>query len=332
VVVHVKRVLVAGASGYAGALAARLVQRHPQLELAAVTSRSDVGKPLRALYPHHRVDAVLEELDVDGPHGEADAAIVAYPHGAAGPAVAALRERGVRVIDLSADFRLRSQATYEDWYVPHPAPELLPEAVYGLPERYREQLREAELVANPGCSRRPRCSRSPRWRRTSPTWSSTRRPASAARAARRPTPRTSSRSTRTSALQGRRAPPHPEIEQELVAAGGPAGWRSRSRRTCSRSTRASCCRATCGWPTAPPAGRAALAAYAAEPWVELVDHPPGRPRRPRDEPLRAARRRGPADGRTMVFAAIDNLWKGTSSQAVQSLNLMLGFDETDGLR
>ncbi len=145
------RVLVAGASGYAGALAARLVQRHPRLELAAVTSRSDAGKPLRALYPHHRVDAVLEVLDVDGPHGEVDAAIVAYPHGAAAPAVAALRARGVKVVDLSADFRLRSRATYEEWYVEHTAPELLPGAIYGLPERYREEIREAELVANPGC-------------------------------------------------------------------------------------------------------------------------------------------------------------------------------------
>src|SRR3954466_2434688 len=108
-----RRVLVAGASGYTGALAARLVDRHPELELAAVTSRSDVGRSLAELYPRHRVDRALEELDVAGRHGDVDAAIVAYPHGAAAPVVAALRERDVRVVDLSADFRLRDQTTYQ---------------------------------------------------------------------------------------------------------------------------------------------------------------------------------------------------------------------------
>ncbi len=147
------RVLVAGASGYTGALAARLVHRHPGLELAAVTSRSDVGRRLDDLYPHHRVPMVLDALDIEtsAEPPDVDAAIVAYPHGAAAPAVAALHERGIRVVDLSADFRLRDIATYEDWYVPHPAPELVAEAVYGLPERYRDAIRDAAIVANPGC-------------------------------------------------------------------------------------------------------------------------------------------------------------------------------------
>ncbi len=145
------RVLVAGASGYAGALAARIVDRHPHFALGPVTSRSDVGARLDALYPHHRVGAVLEELDVERHAPTVDAAIVAYPHGAAAPVVKALREHGVKVVDLSADFRLRDLATYEEWYVEHPAPELLDEAVYGLPELYREEIRGASLVACPGC-------------------------------------------------------------------------------------------------------------------------------------------------------------------------------------
>ncbi|MBU6338290.1 MAG: N-acetyl-gamma-glutamyl-phosphate reductase, partial [Acidobacteria bacterium] len=144
------RILVAGASGYSGALAAALVDGHPGLELAFATSRSNVGERLRDLYPQHRVDLVLEEFDA-GRHGDVDAAIVAYPHGASAPVVAALRERGVKVVDLSADFRLRDQGVYEEWYVPHTAPELIGEAVYGLPELYREQIRGAGLVANPGC-------------------------------------------------------------------------------------------------------------------------------------------------------------------------------------
>ena len=80
-----------------------------------------------------------------------DAAIVAYPHGAAAELVAELVARGVRVVDLSADFRLRDAAVYGEWYREHPAPGLLDEAVYGLPERYRGQIPGARIVANPGC-------------------------------------------------------------------------------------------------------------------------------------------------------------------------------------
>ena len=117
-------VLAAGAAGFAGALAARLLDRHPYFELSAVTSRSDAGRSLTELYPHHRVPLVLEELDLDR-HGDVDAAIVAYPHGASAPLVAELLEGGVKVIDLSADFRLRDLATYEEYYVQHPRPELI---------------------------------------------------------------------------------------------------------------------------------------------------------------------------------------------------------------
>jgi N-acetyl-gamma-glutamyl-phosphate reductase len=144
------RVLVAGASGFTGALAAQIVWRHPKLELAAATSRSDAGKRLEELYPRYRVPIELTELDLDSLEG-IDAAIVAYPHGASAPTVAALRGLGVLVVDLSADFRLRDRPTYERWYGEHGAPELLDGAVYGLTELYRDELREAELVATPGC-------------------------------------------------------------------------------------------------------------------------------------------------------------------------------------
>jgi N-acetyl-gamma-glutamyl-phosphate reductase len=146
----VPSVLVAGASGYAGALAARLIDRHPQFELAAITSRSEAGRRHRDVYPQHRVDMVMEELDLER-HAQVDAAIVAYPHAAAAPLVAELLGRGVRVIDLSADFRLRDLATYERWYVKHPHPELIERAVYGLTELYRDQIASADLVACPGC-------------------------------------------------------------------------------------------------------------------------------------------------------------------------------------
>src|SRR5436309_8350116 len=132
-------VSVFGAAGFTGALTARLLSRHPSFELRALTARSDVGVHLDELYPHHRVSLELEELDLDR-HADVDAAVVAYPHGAAAPLVAALRERGVRVVDLSADFRLRDPAVYEQWYRAHPVPAMLDHAVYGLPERYRDQI------------------------------------------------------------------------------------------------------------------------------------------------------------------------------------------------
>ena len=144
------RVLVAGASGFAGALAAEIVWRHPRLELREATSRSDAGVAVRELYPRYGVPVVMTELDVDAVE-ECEAAIVAYPHHASAPVVAALRELGLLVVDLSADFRLHDPYVYREWYGELAAPDLLGDAVYGLTELHRERVREAELVANPGC-------------------------------------------------------------------------------------------------------------------------------------------------------------------------------------
>ena len=143
-------VSVLGAAGYAGAIAAALVHRHPRLRLAHVTARADAGRRLSDVHPRSRVPLVLEEFDPHR-HGQVDAAVVCYPHGASAPAVADLREQGARVVDLSADFRLRDRDTYEAWYGAHRAPRLFGEGVYGLPELHREAIAGAQLVANPGC-------------------------------------------------------------------------------------------------------------------------------------------------------------------------------------
>src|SRR5436190_12992884 len=143
-------VAVLGASGYAGALSAQLLWRHPSFELVAVTSRSDAGRRLDDLHPRYRVPLVLEELDLDR-HGQVDAAVVAYPHGAASETVKLLRDRGVRIVDLSADFRLRDLEVYQRHYGGHAAPELLDDAVYGLTELHRAEVPDADIVANPGC-------------------------------------------------------------------------------------------------------------------------------------------------------------------------------------
>src|SRR5437764_7267497 len=144
------RVAVIGATGYAGALAAAIVHSHPSLELTAVTGRSDVGMPHYELYARYRVPLELEEFDADSVASRAEAALVAYPHKAAAAAVRGLRERGLKVVDLSADFRL-DRERYEAYYQPHEAPELLDAAVYGLTETHRDEVRGASFVAAPGC-------------------------------------------------------------------------------------------------------------------------------------------------------------------------------------
>ena len=116
-----------------------------------MTGRSEVGRRLRRALPALPRAAERSSSSTSSGSSGVDAAVVAYPHAAAAPTVGALRERGARVVDLSADFRLRSLATYERWYGEHPRPDLLGEAVYGLTELHRERIAGAAIVANPGC-------------------------------------------------------------------------------------------------------------------------------------------------------------------------------------
>jgi N-acetyl-gamma-glutamyl-phosphate reductase len=323
-------VVVAGASGYAGALAARLLHQHPRFELVAITSRSDAGRTLDELYPHHRVPLVLDPFELEH-HGTVDAAVVAYPHGAAAPTVSALHELGVKVVDLSADFRLRSLETYTQWYGEHGAPDLLGHAVYGLPELERERIAGAHLVAGPGCY--PTAAilgLAPLARAGLVADVVIDAKSGVSGAGREPTHAThfvsADENVRPYKVGAHRHAP--EIEQEL---GLPPlaftphlvpldqGELVSAYVTPSR-----------------PVGQAELdelyaTAYAEEPFVELAGGPPG-VRDVRD--TNVCRIFAVSDervGKLLVFSAIDNLWKGTSSQAVQSLNLMFGFDETLGL-
>lgn len=151
-------VAVIGASGYTGQELLRLLVMHPNVNLVAVTSRKEAGRLLTDLYPRLRNAKGIEGLTFSMPEVEllvaagVETAFLALPHGVASEYAIALLEKGIRVIDLSADFRLRSAAVYEEFYGdPHPAPHLLDEAIYGLPEIYREEIRNANLVASPGC-------------------------------------------------------------------------------------------------------------------------------------------------------------------------------------
>jgi N-acetyl-gamma-glutamyl-phosphate reductase len=325
------RVLVAGATGYTGALAAALVWRHPRLELVAATSRSGAGKRLDEVDPASGVPLALTEPTADALDG-VEAAIVALPHGTASHLVAELRSREVAVVDLSADFRLRDIAAYQRWYGPHDAPELVDEAVYGLTELARERVADADLVANPGCY---------------PT-ASLLALAPLAEAGLCADVVIDAKSGISGAGRGGIAEEEtagnfkpyavsghrhtPEIEQELgvMGARGPAAFVPHLL-PIHQGLLASCYVK----PTRPIDADAITQLYARryadEPFVELVDDPPG----VRDvHQTNVARIHATLDersGTVLAICAIDNLWKGASGQAVQNLNVMLGLDETEGL-
>jgi N-acetyl-gamma-glutamyl-phosphate reductase len=152
------KVAVLGASGYSGMELLRLLLGHPHVELVAVTSRTLAGKPLSSEFPRFRGVGVADSLTFSNPDARAlkdagaEIAFLALPHGVSVEYAAALLDLGIKVIDLSADFRLRSAALYQEFYgAEHPAPHLLAEAVYALPEVRAEEIRSARLIACPGC-------------------------------------------------------------------------------------------------------------------------------------------------------------------------------------
>ncbi len=147
------KVGIVGGTGYTGVELLRLLAQHPQVELCAITSRSEAGVHVGEMYPNLRgqVDLCFSVPEIEV-LAQCDLVFYATPNGVAMKQVPELLARGVRVIDLAADFRLRDPDLWHKWYgEPHACPELLAEAVYGLPEMWREQIRAARLVANPGC-------------------------------------------------------------------------------------------------------------------------------------------------------------------------------------
>ncbi|MBI4898568.1 MAG: N-acetyl-gamma-glutamyl-phosphate reductase [Actinobacteria bacterium] len=322
------RVAVIGAAGFAGALCADIVWRHPKLELTAVTARSDAGARLCDVHPRYDVPLTLAEFDADAVAASADAALVAYPHGAAAPVVAQLLERGLRVVDLSADFRLPRDA-YESYYQPHEHAELLNEAVYGLTERYRDQIAGARLVANPGCY---------------PTASIlgllpvadladdviVDAKSGVSGAGRAATDKTHFINVvENFSPYGVESHRHrAELEMELPV----------ERITFTphllpldQGLLASCYLQPNREIDAIELRERFDSAYADEPFIRLAGAPPG-VRDVRDTNFCAIHATiEQATGRVLVFSAIDNLWKGAAGQAVQNLNLMLGMDERLGL-
>lgn len=148
------RVGIAGITGYTGVELCRILAGHPDVRLVAAAGGQRAGQPLSAVWPglSGLIDLPVDALDTDELASRCDVVFLALPHGVSAPVARALLARDVLVVDLGADFRLRDPAVYAAAYESeHPCPELLERAVYGLPELHRDELREARLVANPGC-------------------------------------------------------------------------------------------------------------------------------------------------------------------------------------
>ena len=331
------RVVVAGATGYAGALAAQLVWHHPALELAEITSRSETGTKLNELYPRYDVDLELKELDLEGLE-DVDVGIVAYPHGAAAPVVAEMRGLGMVVVDLSADFRLDDLPTYEKYYGPHGDPDLFDGAVYGLPELEREKIRQSSLAANPGCY---------------PT-ASILALAPLAEAGLIEDVVIDAKSGVSGAGRGGGEATGFTHVTENVFPYKPAGHRHRpeiiEKLNKLFPAGSSGIETLTFVPHLVPVDQGELVScyvkvsaelgqedldemygnrYADEPFVTVRNTPPG---------MRDVRGTNQChvqalagDDRVVVFGAIDNLWKGSSGQAIQNLNLMLGLEEGLGI-
>jgi N-acetyl-gamma-glutamyl-phosphate reductase len=325
---------VIGATGYTGALSAALLWRHPSIDLVAVTSRSDMGRRLDDLYPRHRVPLTLDELDLDR-HSAVDAAIVAYPHGASSGVVASLRARGVRIVDLSADFRLRDLDVYRRWYGDHEAPELIDGAVYGLTELYREHVADAELVANPGCyPTATLLALAPLARAGLIDDVVVDAKSGVSGAGRAPSEQVHFVSADEN-VNAYGVPAHrhaPEIVQELTALGAPVQATFIPHLLpLDQGELVSCYVTPARETSADELAQLYADAYVGEPFVELADRPPG-VRDVRDTNVcRISVHADPRTGKVIVFGAIDNLWKGAASQAVQNLNLMLGLGEGEGI-
>ena len=348
------KVGIVGASGYSGEELVRLLLGHPLAELVAVTSRQFAGQTLAQVYPRfaHQPRAQTLRFTEAKPEllaKQAQVVFLALPHGVAAEFAAPLLELGCQVIDLSADFRVKSAAVYKEFYGhDHPAPELLPKAVYGLPEVYRAEIKNASLVASPGCY--PTSILLP----TLPLLRAGLIRAEAIIA--------DSLSGVSGA--GRKAeldylfcecnesvrpyglPKHrhlSEIEQELArAAGAPVTIQFTPHLIpVSRGILTTLYLA----PTERFSGAAGAtafgdkiaasyrAAYANEPFVRLLEGKalPDTKNVVSTNVIEIAWRLDPRTGRLIVMSAEDNLVKGAGGQAVQSMNILCGFPETAGL-
>src|ERR1039458_3127287 len=267
------------------------------------------------------------------------AAWVASPHAAAAPTVGALRQHGARVVDLSADFRLASLPAYEQWYGEHPRPELLDEAVYGLTELHREQIASAGIVANPGCYPTAALLGLAPLARAGLIADVVIDAKQGISGAGRAFDETTHLSMAGENILPYKVAEHrhaPEIEEQLAPLRAAAGAEDvlavlfQAHLVPLDQGELVSCYVT---PTRPIAGTELhelfAASYEHEPFVEVVDAPPGVREVRETNFCRVFAAADRHTGKLIVFSAIDNLWKGTSSQALQNLNVMFDLPETE---
>jgi N-acetyl-gamma-glutamyl-phosphate reductase len=331
------RVGIVNVTGYAGADAARLLARHPEARLVAVTGRSAAGQPLGEVFPH------LADLDltIESDLPDVDIAFAALPHHASAEAIPSLLDRGQRVVDISADYRLHDLATYERWYGEHPSANLLAEAPYGLPELHARDIAAARLVANPGCY--PTASilgLAPVIDVVEPQLIVDAK--SGVSGAGRSLNLTNhyceiNENCHAYGLNGHRH--QPEIEQELRAlrAARRAGADDLDVTfvphllPMTRGILATCyARLERGWSQAEVVARY-REFYRAAPFVRVVDSPPQTKQTLGSNYCLIYPKADERTGRLVVVSCIDNLVKGAAGQAVQNMNLMLGLPESVGL-
>ncbi len=349
-----KRVAIVGASGYSGEELVRLLLSHPHAELTAVTSRQYAGQTLAQVFPKFANHPKSQRLRFSEPNAEllaqqAQVVFLALPHGVAAEYAVPLLELGSKVIDLSADFRLRSADVYKDFYAhEHPAPDLLSQAVYGLPELYRPEIKNASLVASPGCY--PTSILVPvvpllRAGLIQPT-SIIADSLSGVSGAGRKAELDYLFVECNESVRPYGLPKHrhlSEIEQELsIAAGSPVTIQFTPHlipvnrgilTTLYLAPKEHCRDAQAGSRLGERIAACYRQAYGQEPFVRLLEGKalPDTKNVVGTNVIELAWRLDPRTGRLVVMSAEDNLVKGASGQAVQSLNLMCAWPETAGL-
>jgi len=338
----IMKVGILNVTGYAGSELARILANHPEAELVSVTGRSEAGKRLSEVFPHlHATDLpIVEDIEES-----VDIVFSALPHKASAEACGPFYKRGVKVVDISADFRLKSVPEYEEWYgVQHPFPELMEDAVYGLTELHRAEVAASGLVANPGCyptgailalapavkagiidpdvivDGKSGVSGAGRGLGMTTHYSEV------------------NKSVRAYSMDGHR---HlPEISQELELVAG-----QEARVTfmphlipMTRGILSSCYASL--KPGALPSGQAGIAAlrevyndfYRDEGFVKVVAQPPHTKHTLGNNDCVIYPTIDLRTDRLTVVSAIDNLVKGAAGQAVQNMNVMFGLPESTGLK
>jgi len=332
------KVGIINVTGYAGVELARLLYQHPKVKLSSITGRSAAGQKLADVFPH----LVDVDMTITAELGEVDFAFSAMPHKASVEVILPLVERGIKVVDISADFRLKDAGKYPQWYdFTHPAPKSLQKSVYGLPELHRSEIAKANLVANPGCyPTSALLALAPAVKKNiiepDIIIDSKSGVSGAGRTITLPTHYTEAvDNVRAYSVHGHR---HlPEIVQELEALNphfSPSVTFMPHMVPTSRGILSTCYARMKEDKLLQ--GKDELAElyhnyYKGEPFVRVVDNPPETKQAWGSNFCLVYPTVDARNGRLIVISCLDNLVKGAAGQAIQNMNIMLGFPETAGL-